>query len=81
MYKKKRKKYLRSSHLDGKREIAYFHAETATGKREKWRENRGHVVIFDVRVSRIRDAKSLLIAKRRPSWIFLSLFEKNTEIS
>ena len=61
MYKKKRKKYLRSSHVDGKREIACFHVETAsaTGKREKWRENRGHVVIFAVRVSRIRDAKSL----------------------
>ena len=60
MYKKKRKKYLRSSHVDGKREIACFHVETATGKHEKWRENRGHVVIFAVRVSRIRDAKSLL---------------------
>ena len=58
-YKKERKKYLRSSHVDGKREIACFHVETATGKREKWRENRGHVVIFAVRVSRIRDAKSL----------------------
>ena len=51
--------YLRSSHVDGKREIACFHVETATGKREKWRENRSHVVIFAVRVSRIRDAKSL----------------------
>ena len=62
MYKKKRKKYLRiiSSHVAGKREIACFHVETATGKREKWRENRGHVVIFAVRVSRIRDDKSLL---------------------
>ena len=59
MYKKRRKKYLRSSHEDGKREIACFYEETATGKREKWRENRGHVVIFAVRVSRIRDAKSL----------------------
>ena len=49
MYKKKRKKYLR----------ACFHVETATGKREKWRENRGHVVICAVRVSRIRNAKSL----------------------
>ena len=68
MYKKKRKKYLRSSHLDGKRKITYFHAETANAKNGG--ENRGHVVIFDVRVSRIRDAKSLLIAKRRPSWIF-----------
>ena len=56
----KRKKYLRSSHVDGKREIGCFHVETATGpKREKWRENRGHVVIFVVRVSRERDAKSL----------------------
>ena len=45
MYKKKRKKYLRSSHVDGKREIACFHVETATGNRDKWRENRGHVVI------------------------------------
>ena len=52
MYKKERKKYLRSSHVDGKREIPCFHVETATGKREKWRENRGHVVIFAVRVSR-----------------------------
>ena len=64
MYKKKRKKYLRSSHVDGKREVACFHVETATGKREKWRENRGHVVIFAVRdfafhVQCIRDAKSL----------------------
>ena len=58
MYKKKRKKYLRSSHVDGKREIACFHVETATDKREKWPENRGHVVIFAVRVSRIGDAKS-----------------------
>ena len=57
MSKKKRKKYLRSSHVDGKREIACSHVETATGKREKWRENRGHVVIFAVRISRIRDAK------------------------
>ena len=59
MYKKKRKKYLHSSHVDGKREMACFHVETATGKREKWLENRGHVVIFSVRVSRIRDAESL----------------------
>ena len=59
MYKKRRKKYLRSSDEDGKREIACFHAETATGNREKWRENRGHVVMFAVRVSRFRDAKSL----------------------
>ena len=62
MYKKNRKKlfnYLRSSHVDGKREIACFHVEKAKGKPEKWRENRGHVVIFAVRVSRIRDAKSL----------------------
>ena len=59
MYKEKRKKYLRSSHVDGKREITCFHLETATGKREKWLENRGHVVIFAVRISRIRDAKSL----------------------
>ena len=59
MYKKKRKKYLRSSHVDGKREIACFQVETATGKREKWRENRGHVVIFAARVSLIHDAKSL----------------------
>ena len=29
------------------------------GKREKWRENRGHVVTLAVRVSRKRDAKSL----------------------
>ena len=51
---------------DGKCEIACFHVETATGNRqpatgkhEKWRENRRHVVIFAVRVSRVRDAKSL----------------------
>ena len=30
-----RKKYLRSSHVDGKREIACFHVETATSKRQK----------------------------------------------
>ena len=59
MYKKKRKKYLRSSHIDGKREIACFHVETATGKREKWRENHGYMVIFAVYISRICDAKSL----------------------
>ena len=60
MYKRKEEEeeILRSSHVDGKREIACFHVETATGKREKWRENRGHVVIFATRVSRIRDAKS-----------------------
>ena len=34
MYKKRRKKYLRSSHEDGKREIACFHVETATGSRQ-----------------------------------------------
>ena len=51
--KKKRKKYLCSSHVDGKREIACFFVETATGKSEKWRENRGHVVIFAVRISRL----------------------------
>ena len=33
--KKYRKKYLCSSHVDGKREIACFHVETATGKRQK----------------------------------------------
>ena len=54
-----RKKYLNTPHVDGKREIACFHVEMATGKREIWRENRGHVVIFAVRVSRIRDTKSL----------------------
>ena len=43
MYKKKPKKYLRCSHLDGKREIACFHVETATGKLEKWRQNHGEV--------------------------------------
>ena len=59
MYKKKGKKCLRSSHVDGKRKIACFYVETATGKREKWRENRVHVVIFAVRVSPLRDAKSL----------------------
>ena len=63
MYEKKRKKYLiRSSHGDGKREIACSDVETATGKHEKWRENRGHVVIFTVRVSRMRDAKSLVFS-------------------
>ena len=59
-YKKKRKKYLRSSQVGGKREVACFYVETATGnrppfffppffafaKREKWRGKRGHVVIF-----------------------------------
>ena len=60
---KKEKKYLRSSHLDSKREIACFHVETVTGNREKWRENRGHVVIFAVRVSRLRDAKSLFFSR------------------
>ena len=61
LYVQKRKKYLRSSHVDGKREIACFYVETqpATGKREKWRESRGHVINFAVRISRIRDAKSL----------------------
>ena len=34
MYEKKMKKYLRSSHVDGKREIACFHVGMATGKRE-----------------------------------------------
>ena len=55
----KRKKYLRSSHVEGKREIACFHVETATGGRQtrkmagkSW--SRGHFV-----VSRVRDAKSL----------------------
>ena len=56
MYLKKEDILTYSSHVDGKREIACFHVETATGKREKCRENRGHVVIFAVRCSRIRDA-------------------------
>ena len=30
----KKEKYLRSSHVDGKREIACFHVETATGDRQ-----------------------------------------------
>ena len=30
----KRKKYLRSSHVDGKSEIGCFHVETATGGRQ-----------------------------------------------
>ena len=34
MYEKKRKKYLRSSHVDGKREIACFQVETATANRQ-----------------------------------------------
>ena len=34
-----------------KRENVYFHEETTTGKRQKWRENQGHVVAFAVRVS------------------------------
>ena len=33
--------------------------ETANGKREKWGENRGHVLTLAVRVSRKRDDKSL----------------------
>ena len=65
MCKKKRKNYLRSSHVDDKRETACFHVEPATGKREKWRENRGHVAIFAVRVSRMRDAKSPLLYRRK----------------
>ena len=69
MDKKKRKKYLRSSHVDGKREITCFHVETATGKREKWRENRDHVVIFAVCVPRIRDAKSLYKQLGQSLWI------------
>ena len=55
------KKYLRSSHVDGKREIGCFHVKTAIGGRQtrkmagkSW--SRGH---FAVRVSRIRDAKTL----------------------
>ena len=59
MYKKKRKKFLSSSHADGKHRNSLFPFPSRNGKREKWRENRGHVVIFAVRVSRIRDAKSL----------------------
>ena len=39
MYKKKRKKYLRSSHVDGKREIACFQVETANAK------NGGKIVV------------------------------------
>ena len=39
MYKKKRKKYLLSSHVDGKREITCFHVETATAK------NGGKIVV------------------------------------
>ena len=54
----KKEEILRSSDVDGKREIACFHVDTATGKRAKWRENQSHVVTFAVRVSRIRDAKS-----------------------
>ena len=46
-------------YVNGKRENAYFHVEAATGKREKWRENHGHVVTFAVRVSSKRDAKSI----------------------
>ena len=34
MYKKKRKKYLHISHVDGKREISCFHVETATSNRQ-----------------------------------------------
>ena len=71
MHKKKRKQYLRSFHVDGKREIASFHIETRQPANAKnWRENRGHVFIFAVRISRIRDAKSLyylLSAKVRTS--------------
>ena len=43
---KYRKKYLRSSHLDGKREIACFHVETATGNWQKMAGKRGHVFIL-----------------------------------
>ena len=55
MYKKK-KKYLRSSHVDGKCEIACFHVETQPANAK----NGGKiVVILAVHVTRIRDAKSL----------------------
>lgn len=40
--KKYRNKYLRSSHVDGKREIACFHIEIATGNRQK---NGGKIVV------------------------------------
>ena len=41
----------RKFHVYGKRENAYFHVVTASGKRQagkrrKWRENYGHVVTF-----------------------------------
>ena len=79
-YKERRKKYLRSSHVDCKREIACFHVETATGKREKWRENRGHVVIFAVRVSLIRDAISFYYLRQKPLNLVLIKVIKVTQI-
>ena len=57
MYKKKRKKYLRSSHVDSKREISLVlrkNGNRQPANAKKWRENRGQVVIFAVRVSRIQ---------------------------
>ena len=50
--------------VSGSLERACFHVETATSKRENWRENRDHVVIFAVRVSGMCDAKSMMIAAR-----------------
>ena len=54
-----RRKTRRRFHVYGKRENAYLQVETATGKREKWRENHGHVVTSAVRVPLKRDDESL----------------------
>ena len=63
MCKTRRKKYLRSSHVDGKREIGCFHVEN---KRQPANAKNGGkiVVIFAVRVSRMRDVKSLYYNRR-----------------
>ena len=59
MYNKKRKEYLHSSHVDGKSEIACFHLERQLANAK----NGGKIVVtwsfFAVRVSCIRNAKSL----------------------
>lgn len=52
---------VRSSDVGSKREKACFHVETATCKREKWREKRGHVVTFAVRVFTYARMRNLFI--------------------
>ena len=67
-----RRKTRRNFQVYGKRENAYFHSETATGKREKWRENNGRVVTFAVRVSCKRDVKSLCCQQVSMSYFIFS---------